>query len=202
MTTTYDVAMTDVDNTLVPEKNEGLYAECSMATLDNTYAALEKSELQQETEQVTLGNVQVTQPGEHKILGVRWDAAADRLIFDLADIAKLASSVELTKRNVTSTIGKVYDPLGFLAPVVIQFKVFFQEICEAKIDWDEPLPETLVRRWRSLVADLGERPANVYHTNLLRWQLRRSRDFPSLRVLWRINQSIWSRSVPGQENCH
>ena len=48
----YDVAMTDVNNTPVAEKNEGLYAECSMATLDNTYAALEKSELQQETEQV------------------------------------------------------------------------------------------------------------------------------------------------------
>ena len=71
--------------------------------------------------EATLGNVQVTQPGEHKILGVRWDAAADRLIFDLADIAKLASSVEPTKRNVTSTIGKFYDPLGFLAPVVRYF---------------------------------------------------------------------------------
>ena len=49
---TYDVAMTDVDNKPVPEKNEGLYAECSMATLDNTYAALDKTELQQEIEQV------------------------------------------------------------------------------------------------------------------------------------------------------
>ena len=47
---TYEVAMTDVDNKAVPEKNEGLYAECS--TLDNTYAALDKTELQQETEQV------------------------------------------------------------------------------------------------------------------------------------------------------
>ena len=49
---TYDVAMTDVDDKAVPEKNEGLYAECSMATSDNTYAALESSELQQETEQI------------------------------------------------------------------------------------------------------------------------------------------------------
>ena len=49
---TYDVAMTDVDKAPVPEEKEGLYAECSMASLDNTYAALEKSELQQETEQV------------------------------------------------------------------------------------------------------------------------------------------------------
>ena len=45
----YEVAMTDVHNKAVPE---GLYAECSMATLDNTYAALDKTELQQKTEQV------------------------------------------------------------------------------------------------------------------------------------------------------
>ena len=50
--TTYNVAMTDVDNKAVPEENEGLYTECSMATLDNTYAALNKTDLQQETEQV------------------------------------------------------------------------------------------------------------------------------------------------------
>ena len=49
---TYEVTMTDGDNKAVPEKNEGLYAECSMATLDNTYAALDQTELQQETEQV------------------------------------------------------------------------------------------------------------------------------------------------------
>ena len=48
----YEVAMTDVDNKAVPEKNEGSYAECSMATLDNTYATLDKTELRQETEQV------------------------------------------------------------------------------------------------------------------------------------------------------
>lgn len=64
----------------------------------------------------TLGNVQMTQPGEHKILGVRWEPAADRLIFDLTDITNLALSMEPTKRNVTSTIGKFYDSLGFLTP--------------------------------------------------------------------------------------
>lgn len=84
-------------------------------------------------------------------MGVRWDAAADRLVFDLADIVYL---VEPTKRNITSTIGKFYDPFGFLTPVV-QFKVLLQEICEDKIDWNELLPEILVRRWYSLVAALG-----------------------------------------------
>ena len=33
------------------------------------------------------------------------------------------ASLEPTKRNIVSTIGKFYDPLGFLAPVVIHLKV-------------------------------------------------------------------------------
>ena len=44
----YEVAMTDVKHKPVPEENEGLNAECSMATLENTYAALENTNLQQE----------------------------------------------------------------------------------------------------------------------------------------------------------
>ena len=52
MFTVVGAPLTDVDNKAVPEKNEGLYGECSMATLDNMYAALDQTELQQETEQV------------------------------------------------------------------------------------------------------------------------------------------------------
>ena len=50
-----ECSMATLDNTyaaIEKTENEGLYVECSMATLDNTYAAIEKTELQQETEQV------------------------------------------------------------------------------------------------------------------------------------------------------
>ena len=61
-----------------------------------------------------------------------------------------------TKRNLVGLIGKFYDPLGFLAPTTIRFKILFQKLCQAKIEWDDPLPEGLVQEWKELVADLSE----------------------------------------------
>ena len=87
----------------------------------------------------TLGATQQPQRGEQKILGVRWDASSDQILLDFNDISKMAANLEPTKRNVVSLVGRFYDPLGFIAPVTIRFKILFQELCESKIDWDQPL---------------------------------------------------------------
>ena len=50
----------------------------------------------------------------------------------------------------------MYDLVGFVSPVTIRFKVPFQELCETKIDWDEPLPQLLLNRWQLLVSSLQE----------------------------------------------
>ena len=78
--------------------------------------------------------------GEHKILGIPWDPDSDTLLFDVSELAYLAKSLQPTKRNLVSLIGKFYDPLGFLAPVTIKFKILFQKLCQTKLDWDNPLP--------------------------------------------------------------
>ncbi len=81
--------------------------------------------------EATLGNNPRLISGEQKILGVRWEPNSDQLVFDVAEIAQLAGTLEPTKRNVVSTIGRFYDPLGFLAPL-IKFKILFQKLCESK----------------------------------------------------------------------
>ena len=53
-------------------------------------------------------------------------------------------------------MGQFYDPLGFTAPVIIRFKILFQELCESKLDWDQPLSGKLLSRWSSLITDLQE----------------------------------------------
>ncbi len=55
-----------------------------------------------------------------KVLGVVWDPGEDYLQFSVADIAKVEATTEPTKRNIVSIIGNFYDPLGFLATVVIR----------------------------------------------------------------------------------
>ena len=82
--------------------------------------------------EVTLGSVQGPGSGEHKILGGRWEPNSDGLIFDIADVAQLASTLEPSKRNIVSMIGRSYDPLGFLAPLIIKVKVLFQNGVRAR----------------------------------------------------------------------
>ena len=77
---------------------------------------------------------------------------------------------EPTKRNVVSIIGKFYDPLGFLAPVVIRFKRFFQKLCQQQLQWDEALPDALQKEWEALVKDLRDSSpisiARSYHEGI------------------------------------
>ena len=71
----------------------------------------------------------------------------------LDDIAIAARVLQPTKRSL---VGKFYDPLGFLAPVVIQFKIFFKELCAAKLEWDQPIASELLKKWHSLKTGLEE----------------------------------------------
>ena len=114
--------------------------------LDETYA---KS---------TLGCTQTMSPTDQRVLGVKWDVEADHLIFSVREISAFADTQEPTKRKVTSIIGKFYDPLGFLSPVVINFKVFFQELCEESLDWDQVLTGSVLCRWQHLIASLQDAP--------------------------------------------
>ena len=67
------------------------------------------------------------------------DVTADRLVFSVQELATLTDVEEPMKRKVTSVVGKFYDPLGFLSPVVIKFKMFLKELCKGGLDWDQEL---------------------------------------------------------------
>jgi hypothetical protein len=77
----------------------------------------------------------------------------DQIVFSLEELAEQARGLEPTKRSV---IGKFFDPLGFLAPIVVRYKVFMQALCAAKIGWDDVVPEPLMTQWHRLVSDLSE----------------------------------------------
>ena len=93
------------------------------------------------------------QDSEQKVLGIRWNFVQDELIFDLNQLAILVKKIEPTKRQIVAITTKFYDPLGFISPIVIQFKVLFQAMCVNKIGWDDPLTGELLSQWRSLVSN-------------------------------------------------
>ena len=109
--------------------------------------------------ETTLGVASSSAVEEHKILGVLWNPESDQLIFRVAEIATLAVNLNPTKRNLVSFIGRFYDPIGFLAPVIIRFKIMLQRLCQHRIDWDDKIPTELMKEWNGMVTDIREAPA-------------------------------------------
>ena len=66
--------------------------------------------------------------GEQKILGIKWNYVQDKLVFYLTEMAILMRNTEPTKRCMVGVATKFYDPLGFMSPVTIRIKIFFQEL--------------------------------------------------------------------------
>ena len=48
-------------------------------------------------------------------------------------------------------IGNIFDPLGLVTPVLFYGEVFIQELWKDGLTWDVPLPETLHKRWNSVL---------------------------------------------------
>jgi len=119
-----------------------------------------------------LGRAQSNEGGEQKILGVRWNYVQDQLVFDLSELAVLVRNMEPTKRHIVGVGCKFYDPLGFISPITVQFKMLFQDLCLSKIDWDQPLAGELLRKWRSLVA--GFHSVMVTIPRCYSWSLSKS----------------------------
>ena len=98
----------------------------------------------------------LNKPEEHKVLGVRWNIQSDQFVFDLSTIVTATVTLIPTKRKAISLIGRFYDPLEFLSPVTIRFKVLVQELCKSQVNWDEPLQGELLRKWTDLITDLTQ----------------------------------------------
>ena len=53
----------------------------------------------------------------------------------------------LTRRGILSEVSQIYDPIGFLAPVVLRGRQIMQECCILRLNWDDDLPDELASRW-------------------------------------------------------
>jgi len=79
-----------------------------------------------------------------KSLGLEWNPFADQFRFN---ISITSEQNKLTKRIILSDLNKIFDPLGFLSPVLIKGKIFLQNMWTMKMDWDSQLPYDMKERW-------------------------------------------------------
>ena len=85
-----------------------------------------------------------------KTLGLLWNSEFDQFLFSL----NFCNSDKFTKRNTLSTIAKIFDPLGLLAPIMILLKIFIQKLWQIKLDWDATLPEVVQIEWLNIISHL------------------------------------------------
>jgi hypothetical protein len=84
-----------------------------------------------------------------KTLGLEWNTKTDQ--FRLNPINSSLSR-DITKRTLVSDVAKLFDVMGWFAPVIIKAKILLQRLWETKISWDDPIPlsiQEIWARWKS-----------------------------------------------------
>lgn len=84
-----------------------------------------------------------------KILGLQWLPSQD--IFTISVNSEYR---ECTKRNILSTIARLWDVMGFVAPVILYAKLLIKSLWLLKIDWDADPPPNIRIAWEQFYTEL------------------------------------------------
>ncbi|GAB1869104.1 Gag-pol polyprotein [Camponotus japonicus] len=85
----------------------------------------------------------------HSTLGLRWHPARDDFSFSIQP----RIAIKHTKRRVLAETARLFDPLGWLAPVIIRAKILIQSAWLKRLDWDTPLPAEDAQQWQLLLSE-------------------------------------------------
>ena len=84
-------------------------------------------------------------------LGLLWNPRLDCFTFKV----KLGPTPSnFSKRTVLSEVASLFDPLGWLAPVIVVGKLLLQQLRLTGMGWDEPLDTELAAAWSRLRSEL------------------------------------------------
>ncbi len=86
-----------------------------------------------------------------RALGVQWCIESDTFKFVVS-----LKDRPCTRRGILSTVSSIFDPLGFVAPVLLEGKAILQELCRQDLDWDDPVPEEIQKRWIKWKSEIEE----------------------------------------------
>ncbi|GFT59421.1 uncharacterized protein TNCV_1750941 [Trichonephila clavipes] len=96
--------------------------------------------------------------GATLIWGVIWGLDKD-VLKCCTNFDSLSCEAKITTRLVLSTVQKVFDPIGMLAPSTLLPDLLLQELWKMKITWDEELPQNIVSnfmKWFSRIQILKD----------------------------------------------
>ncbi|XP_070528265.1 uncharacterized protein [Cardiocondyla obscurior] len=97
----------------------------------------------------------------HSILELHWHPVTDSFTFKVNPTADTVP----TKRQVLLKTARLFDPLGWLAPVIVRAKILLHSFWLQKIDWDQPLSIKDQETWKIFRKELRE----IEEISLPRW---------------------------------
>ena len=119
------------------------------------------------------------------VLGLRWTPETDTLSFDptinfsrkvrgthtqqglSSDEIPASLPISMTRRQVLEQVMKIYDPLGLISPFVLQGKLLLTETWNLeRLEWDEPLPNYMVRKWSNFFCQMTQLAGIEYDRQL------------------------------------
>jgi hypothetical protein len=85
-----------------------------------------------------------------RALGLQWNVQEDVFQFKV-----ISQDKPMTKRCVLSTLSSLFDPMGFVCPIILEAKNLMQRLRLLKKDWDDPLPEEERLQWERWLNELS-----------------------------------------------
>ena len=79
-------------------------------------------------------------------MGLYWDVKADVFKYKVNFGSKIEEK-PITKRQLLSESARLFDPIGFLQPIIINAKMMLQELWAQRVNWDDPIEQGLTAKW-------------------------------------------------------
>ena len=160
-----DELVAAVNDTVLREKTRRMDEICDHASMPNkgwTYSGDSSAE-------VAIGDE--ASACEDKVLGMLWDPSSDTFNFyvvlkllttngevsvsSLEHLIEISDSLLLTRRVLLSNVSRIFDPIGLLAPVLLEAKLLMRESwCGKNVGWDDVVPPDQFNRWFALLSSL------------------------------------------------
>ncbi|KAF8373122.1 hypothetical protein PRIPAC_79551 [Pristionchus pacificus] len=88
--------------------------------------------------------------GDQKLLGINWNPSKDVLSIRIPSLPRHCTE---TKRSMLSSNASIFDPMGWLQPLILQSKLLVQLWCH-ELKWDQPVDTSIQSKFHELLNDI------------------------------------------------
>ena len=133
-----DSAVNLIKNTQTTLKQEGNLRLNKLSSNNrNVLARFPKDDLAKD-----MNNIDFDSSNLQRSLGLHWNIKSDTFTYQVCTEIK-----PFTKRGILSTINSVFDPIGFVAKVLLGGKIILRKALLKDIGWDEELSQDVLTEW-------------------------------------------------------